>query len=91
MHYTSIEEVSKKIFYEKQFKAVTTHKKCSKLLQWKIIEPTYNVNTHCNLLYVLNVWNYLNSIPKKANFSSSVTLFELYSKKANFYSLITFY
>ena len=30
-----------------------------------MIESTYNVNSHCNLLYALKVWNYLNSIPKK--------------------------
>ena len=34
-----------------------------------MIASTDNVNTHCNLLYSLKVWNYLNSILKeKANF-----------------------
>ena len=28
-------------------------------------ESTYKVNTHCSLVYTLNVWNYLNYIPKK--------------------------
>ena len=27
-----------------------------------MIELTYDVNTHCDLLYALEVWNYLNSI-----------------------------
>ena len=30
-----------------------------------MIEPTYNVQTHCNLLYALKVWNYLNPIRKR--------------------------
>ena len=34
IQYTSLEEVSRKSFYGKQLTTVTTHKKCSKLLQW---------------------------------------------------------
>ena len=30
----------------------------------KTIESTYNVNTHCDLLYALKVWNYVNFIRK---------------------------
>ena len=40
-----------KIFYDKQFTTVATHKKCSKLLKWKMIQSTYNINTQCNLLF----------------------------------------
>ena len=40
-----------KIFYDKQFTKVATHKKCSKLLKWKMIQSTYNINTQCNLLF----------------------------------------
>ena len=34
----------------------------------KMIESTYKVNAHCNLLYTLKVWNDLNYIPKKRLF-----------------------
>ena len=30
-----------------------------------MIESAYNVNTHCNLLYALEVCNYLNPISKR--------------------------
>ena len=44
-----------KILYDKQFTTVTKHKLCSELLEWKMIESTYKVNTHCNLLYTRNM------------------------------------
>ena len=52
-----------KIFYKKQFTKSTTQKKHSKLLQWKMIESTYNVNKHCSLLHAL--WNCLISVRKR--------------------------
>ena len=59
-----------KIFYDKRFTKVSKHKPYSKLLQWKMIESTYKVNTHCSLLYTLKIWNYLNYISKKTLFFS---------------------
>ena len=64
IHYTSREEVSKKIFVANNLQQRTTKKKCSKLLQWKIIDSTY-VNKHWNLVYGLKVWDYSNSYRKK--------------------------
>ena len=54
-----------KIFYDKQFTKVATHKKCSKLLKWKMIQSTYNINTQCNLLFAEKKWN-CNSIWNKS-------------------------
>ena len=51
IHYASLEEVSKKN-YDKQFTTVTTHKNVQNYYNEKC---TYNVNTHCNLLYALKV------------------------------------
>ena len=42
--------------YDKQF---TTHKNVQNYYNEKC---TYNVNTHCNLLYALKVWTCLNFI-----------------------------
>ena len=39
-----------KIFYDKQFTAVTTHKNVQKYYNEKC---SYNANTHCSLLYAL--------------------------------------
>ena len=53
-HYASLEEVRKK-FSDKQFTitiTVTTHKTVQNYYNEKC---TYNVNTHCNLLYALKV------------------------------------
>ena len=61
IHYASLEEVSKKKNYDKQFTTVATHKNVQNYYNEKC---TYNVNTHCNLLYALIVWNYLNFIRK---------------------------
>ena len=61
MHYASLEEASKN-FYEKQFTTVTTRKNVQNYYNEKC---TYNVNTHCNLLYALNLWNSLNFIRKR--------------------------
>ena len=61
IHYASLEEVSKKIF-DTQFTTVTTHKNVQDYYNEK---STYNVNTHCNLVYVLKIWNYLNFIRKR--------------------------
>ena len=46
-----------KNFYDKQFTTVTTHKNVHNYYNE---ECTYNVNTHCNFLYALKVWNSLN-------------------------------
>ena len=51
-----------KIFYDKQFTTVTTHKNVQNYYNEKY---TYNVNTHCNLLYALKVWNCLNFIQRR--------------------------
>ena len=56
-----------------QFTTVTTQK-CSKLLQWKMKESTYNVSTHYSSLYALKVWKFLNSIQKAKFFCSSYFL-----------------
>ena len=61
IHYASLEEVSKKKF-DTQFTTVTTHKNVQDYYNEK---STYNVNTHCNLVYVLKIWNYLNFIRKR--------------------------
>ena len=55
-YYASLEEVSKKI-YNKQFTTATTHKNVQNYYNEK---STCNVNTYCNLLYALKVWNRLN-------------------------------
>ena len=47
--------------YGKQFIIVTTNKKVENYNNEKC---TYNVNTHCNFLYALKIWNYLNFIRK---------------------------
>ena len=52
---------SKKI-YDKQFTTVTTQKNVQNYYNEKCI---YNVNTHCNLLYVLKVLNCLNFTRKR--------------------------
>ena len=49
-------------FYDKQFTIVTTHKNVQNYHNEKC---TYNVNTHCNLLYALKIWN-CNFIQKKS-------------------------
>ena len=48
--------------HDKQFTTVTTHKNIPNYYNEKC---TYNVNTHCNLLYALKVWNCLNFIRKR--------------------------
>ena len=59
IHYASLEEVKK--IYEKQFTTGTTHKNVQNYYNEKC---TYNVNTRCNLLYALKIWNCLNFIRK---------------------------
>ena len=54
IYYASLQEVSKKIFMANNFTTVTTHKNVQNYYSEKC---TYNVNTHCNLLYALKVWN----------------------------------
>ena len=54
-----------KIFYDKQFTMVTTHKNVQNYYNEKC---TYNINTHCNLLYAAKVWNCLNFIRKRRLF-----------------------
>ena len=49
------------MFYDKQFRTVTTHKNFPNYCNKKC---TYNGNTHCNLLCTLKVWNCLNFIRK---------------------------
>ena len=61
IHYTSLEEVSKKS-YGKQFATVTTHKDVQNYYNEKC---TYNVIIHWNLLYALKIWNCLNFIQKR--------------------------
>ena len=62
IHYVSLEEVSKKN-YDKQFTtAVTTHKNVQNYHNEK---GTYNLITHCILLYALIIWDCLNFIRKK--------------------------
>ena len=51
--------------YDKQFTTVTTHKNVQNYYNEK---RTYNVNTHCYLLYALGVWNCLNFIWKRRLF-----------------------
>ena len=63
IHYVSLEEVSEKYFYEKQFTTVTTHKNVQKYYNEKC---TYNVNTHCSLFYALKVWICLNVTQKRS-------------------------
>ena len=41
---------------------VTTHKNVQNYYNGK---RTYNVNTHCNLLYAIKVWNCLKFIRKR--------------------------
>ena len=48
-----------KKIYNKQFTTVMTHKNVQNYYNEKC---TYNVSTHCNLLYALKVWNCLNFI-----------------------------
>ena len=48
--------------YDTQFATATTHKIFQNYYNKKC---AYNVNTHCNLLYALKVWNYLNFIQKR--------------------------
>ena len=54
-----------KKFYDKQFTMVTTHKNFQNYYNEKC---TYNINTHCNLLYAAKVWNCLNFIRKRRLF-----------------------
>ena len=51
--------IHEKKIYEKQFTTVTTHKNVQNYYNEKC---TYNVHTHCNFLYALQVWNCLNFI-----------------------------
>ena len=51
--------------YDKQFTTVTTHKNVKNYYN-EIC--TYNVKTHCNLLYSLKVWNCLNYSKERTNF-----------------------
>ena len=51
-----------KKIYGKQFTIVTMHKNVQNHYNEKY---TYNVNTYCNLLYALKVWNCLNLIRKR--------------------------
>ena len=51
-----------KKFYGKQFTTVTTPKNIQNYYNEKC---AYNVNTHCNLLYALKVWNCLIFIRKR--------------------------
>ena len=53
---------TQKIFYDKHFTTVTTHKNVQSYYNEKC---TYNVNANCNLLYTLKVWNCLNFIGKR--------------------------
>ena len=62
IHYASLEEVSKKNFFNKQFTTVTTHKTVQNYYNEKC---THNVNTHFNLLYVRKAWDCLNFIGKR--------------------------
>ena len=55
----------------KQFTTVTTHKNVQNYYSEKC---TYNVNTHCKLLYVLKEWNCLNFIRKRRLFFSLIKL-----------------
>ena len=52
----------KKIYDNKQFIIVTTHKNVQNYNNEKC---TYNVNTHCNLLYAVKIWNCLNLARKR--------------------------
>ena len=45
-----------------KFTTVTTYKNVQNSYNKKC---TYNVTTHCNLLYALKVWNYLNFLQKR--------------------------
>ena len=49
-------------FYSKQFTTVTTHKNVQNYYNEKW---TFNVNTYCNFLYPLKIWNCLNFIRKR--------------------------
>ena len=51
---------------------LTTHKNVQNYYSQKC---TYNVNTHCNMLYALKKWNCLNFIRKKAIFCLIKLLF----------------
>ena len=46
--------VNKLFIYEKQFATVTAQKNIQNYYNEKC---TYNIHTHCSLLYVLKVWN----------------------------------
>ena len=69
-HYTSLEEVNKKSFMANNLQQYvhTNNVQSYYLLQWKMIESTYKVNTHCSLLYTLKIWDYLSYVPKKRLF-----------------------
>ena len=54
--------ISVKKIYDKQFTTVTKHRNVQNYYNDKC---TYNANTRCNLLYALQVWNYLNFIRKR--------------------------
>ena len=62
MYYMRKYPIHVKKFYDKQFTTVTTHKNIQNHYNEKC---TYNVNTHCNLLYALKAWNCLNFIRKR--------------------------
>ena len=51
-----------KKFYEKQFTTIITHKNVQNYYNEKC---KCNVNTHYNLLYALQIWNFLNFIRKR--------------------------
>ena len=57
IHHASLKEAKK--IYDKQFTTVITHKNVQNYYNEKC---TYNVNTHCNLLYARKVWNCLSFI-----------------------------
>ena len=69
-HYASLEEVNKKSFMANNLQQYvhTNNVQSYYLLQWKMIESTYKVNTHCSLLYTLKIWDYLSYVPKKRLF-----------------------
>ena len=69
IHYASLDEVKKN--YDKQFTTVNTHKNIQNYYNEKCI---YNVNTHCNLLYALKIWNCLNFIRKRRPFFCLIKL-----------------
>ena len=63
IHYASLEELSKKKTYEKQFTTVTTQK-CSKLLQWKMCK-VFNVwPKKIQRSYLLWHWRVMQNLKK---------------------------